>query len=352
MGSSSVEQGRGEIAWALASALLAAGLSAAAAGCAASPDGVGGVALRTSERDVSPASARAASRAEDWRLAAARWNEVFLREGSVEACVETARALHQLGDDESARGILDMGLSRHPADPQILEMQGDLLARMGFRRAAEACLERALAADPDRPDVLLALGRVRLELERPSAAEAALSRRIELGFSDAETWLLRARARRATGNVRGALEDYRSAFAHLDDGRSAEVRDLVCAGTLYVDPALRKDERARSLAISWLERALERDPQCTTAWYHLGLIHEDLGDQEAAIRHHRRAAESDPAHLPSLAKLAELHSQRGEVSAAADMVRRACALEKDPARRAALERLTCPADPALQPDGR
>ncbi|HVS10104.1 MAG TPA: tetratricopeptide repeat protein [Planctomycetota bacterium] len=350
MGSSSVEQGRGEVAWALASALLAAGLGAAAAGCAASPERVGRASLRTSERDVSPASARAASRAEDWRLAAARWNEVFLREGSVEACVETARALHQLGDDESARGILDMGLSRHPADPQILGMQGDVLARMGFRRAAEACLERALAADPDRPDVLLALGRVRLELERPSAAEAALSRRIELGFSDAETWLLRARARRAAGNVRGALEDYRSAFAHLD--LSTEVRDLVSAGTLYVDPALRKDERARSLAHAWLERALERDPQCTTAWHHLGLIHEDLGDQEAAIRHHRRAAESDPAHLPSLAKLAELHSQRGELSAAADMARRACALEKDPARRAALERLTCPADPAPQPDGR
>jgi len=343
------ELSRGGIAWALASALLAAGVSGAVAGCQASS---GGIALRTNERDVTPASARAASRAKDWPLAAARWNEIFLREGSPEACVETARAVHELGDGESARAILDMGLSRHPADPSILEMQGEVLARTGFRRAAEAALEQALAADPDRPEALLTLGRVRLELELPSAAEAPLSRRIELGHSDAQTWLLRARARRASGNAGGALEDYRSAFAQMDDGRSAEVRDLVCAGTLYVDPALRKGERARSLARAWLERAVERDPQCTTAWHHLGLIHEDLGDQEAAIRHYRRAAETDPAHLTSLAKLAELHSQRGELTAAADMVRRACALEKDPARRAALERLACPTDPAPQPDGR
>ena len=287
------------------------------------------------------AEAEAATRAGDWKTAADRWHSIFLAdpECPVRPCAETARALLRLKDAESAANLLDLGLAKHPGDPDLLERKGEALVQLGFRRAAEECFEKALAADPRRAGALLALGRLRVELGLESAAIVPLKRAIALTGGDFETWRLLAKAWRASGSPREAYEAWLQAFA-LGEGA---VDDLVEAATLFVDESLRHAHpEAGEKMLVWLNRAVERDPQCTRAHFQLGVISEELGGHEEAIEHYRRAVEVDPGCLMALTNLAILYARRGDERNTREMVERALALEQDGMRRKALQRLLDP----------
>jgi tetratricopeptide (TPR) repeat protein len=243
-----------------------------------------------------------------------------------------------LDDAESARGVVELGLRRDPGHPDLLEMQGNVLARLGFRRAAEASYQDALEVDPDRRETLLELARVQLDLDRAGAALEPLERRIELGASDPETFVLYGRALTICGRYPEAFSAFDRAFVLGLD----EPRCLVAGAALYLDPGLRNDPDANERAVHWLLRAVYRDPQLTTAHYYLGLLHEDAGRDGQALMRYRRAAESDPSHAPSLYRMAVLYAKAGETERAQESARRALEFERDPARRKELEALLEP----------
>jgi tetratricopeptide (TPR) repeat protein len=282
-------------------------------------------------------SARAATRQQDWATAASRWNDVFRTSGgSPEACLETARAFLMLHQEECAKQVLDIGLEQFPTDPALLEMQGRVLSRMGFRRAAESCFEKSLSIDAKRPVALEELAKVRLELGLHAAATEVLQQRIRLGNCEPDVWLLAARASWQCGKLCDAFRAYEQAFQRPP----CSTAELVSAASLYADERVRrKDEQAQRLALDWLTRAVQADPQCTLAHYYLGMIHEDRGDLECAAACYQRAAETDPACLSALTALAQLHHRRGNFEASRAFALRALELEKDSTRRAALERM-------------
>lgn len=290
------------------------------------------------------ATARAATARGDWQTAACSWFAIFEAGGddSSRACVETARALCELGDPRSAKGVLDQGLARDSRDPDLLEMHGDVLCELDFRRAAEESYLEALEVDPDRASTLLALARLRVELGMENAALVPLQRRIELGADDAATYELLSRAHAALGDGLAAFGACERAITL--EGVTSE-RALIAADLCERDPKLRSDARAMELVSGWLERVAELDPQDTLARHHLAFTSEQRGDETAAIEHYRRAIETDPLFVPALSRLAKLHARRGEREQAAEMARRALELEKHPERRAELQRLI---DPPIQ----
>jgi predicted Zn-dependent protease len=317
--------------------VIAAAVSAALAssGCAAQPSGT--YELRPG-RGAEVSAARKASSRGDWATAAAQWYAIFQRGGSGadEACLGAARAMCQLGDYTSARGVLEQGLKRHPGQLELLDMHGDVLCRLNFRRAAEACYVEALEVDPDHKATLLALARLRVDLRMECSAIPLLEHRIALGGADAPTYLLLARANAASGHVKESYDAYARSFA-LDDKDSSA---LIAAATPYVaERAHHRDPRQEELALRWLERAVEIDPQSTAAHFQLAQLRETRDEQGAAIEHYLRAAETDPSFLPALSQLAELYSRRGESEKAAEIAKLALALEKDATRRAALQHL-------------
>ena len=295
------------------------------------------------ERVESPAQieisrAREATEQGDWRLAAPLWQRVLLQQSDAgaEACRETARAMIELGDNEGARSVLEVGMERYPLDGDLHELNGNALARLGFRRAAESSYLRALALEADRMSTLLALGRLRLELDLHAAASSALKRRISLGASDLETFFLAGEACRGCGRYANALAAYQQALTSAD----ASVGRLVRAASLYVHPAVRGElPGCAELSRAWLERAVERDPQHTYAHYMLGVIHEDSGETELALAAYSRSVETDPSSLRSLNALARCLFDRGDFLAARDTAGRALELETRPSLRAELERI-------------
>jgi tetratricopeptide (TPR) repeat protein len=285
--------------------------------------------------------AEAATRDGDWQVAASRWHDVYLSEGqnAPQPCIETARALLQLGDATSAINMVQVGLDHHPDHPDLLELRSQALVALGFRRAAEECYEHLLELEPNRVSALIGLANLRIALETEAAAVPCIRRAIDITGGDAETYLLLASALRASNDPLGAIDAYEKLFGVRDATRE----ELIAAATLCMEePVLQVEPDARQVGVRWLKRAIELDPQSTQAHFQLAVLHEELGDTDDAVVHYRRAVETDPACLMALTNLAILYASLGDHEHTAEIVGLALKLERDNSRRRALQRLLEP----------
>lgn len=282
------------------------------------------------------ANARAATRSEQWSLAASFWYEIYLAGGdeAPNACVEAARALSRLGDLASARGLLDDGFKRYPQHLELLEAHAEVLVDAGFRRAAEPYLERALQRNPDQLSSLLALAQLRVDLSLEDRALPLLERRVELGGADAQTWRLIARAERKAGRSAQALAAYAKAFAYGENDPDR----LVYAASLFVEiePAKRGDIAPEAIR-DWLLRAVELDPQLTAGHELLARWRLEFGDVDGAIASFERALELRPERNDIALRLGRLHRKQQDPASAARLAEHALRTEKDPERRAEFE---------------
>jgi tetratricopeptide (TPR) repeat protein len=249
--------------------------------------------------------AEAASKRGDWAEAAELWHRVYFSEGFEDerACLETARALYELGDPESAEAIVADGIRRFPESSALMEYHGVTLEATGYRRSAEAAYASALELQPDLAVALAGLGRVRLALGLPDSAVHPLKRLVELD-PNPEALRVLSQAARATRDFVLAYDTY----LHLFDKGEGSVNELVGAATIGLESSLRAERRAAPLVCeAWLKRALEVDPQRTRAHILLGAYRELAGDDEAAVSHLSRACETDPACAEAYLDLAEIH---------------------------------------------
>lgn len=304
------------------------------AACAGGPRR--GVRRHPEPQRVSVASARAASESGQWALAASSWYELYLLGGddAPGACVESARALAQLNDIASARGLLDEGFKRYPERLELLEAQAEVLEQAGFRRAAEPYLESVLERDPDRLSTLLFLARLRVELSLEDKALPLLERRVQLGAADALTWRLIARAHRKAGRTAPALEAYARAFAFGENDPDR----LAYAAELFVDAE--PEQRAvveADVVRGWLQRACELDPQLAVAHELLGAVCVLAGDGAAAIGALERAFELEPERTELALRLGRLHRAAGNAGRAAELARHALQRERSEERRVEFE---------------
>jgi superkiller protein 3 len=287
-------------------------------------------------------AAQEAEQSGDWRLAAERWYAVMLKDHeSIEPCLRTARALMHTNDADNANHVLDVGLEKHPDDPELCELKGDVLVVLGFRRPAEGYYMRVLKVDPKRTSALLSIAKVRIELGWESAAVGPLSQAIAITGGDHESWYLLGIAQRCGNKPVAAFDAYVKAFA--DDAGTAD--ELVTAATLpLTEPLKHSRPECSAVMMSWLERAVVRDPKSATAHFMIGVLNEDLGRRENAVSAYRRALAIDPKCLMSLRNLAVLYASMGDDKNTREIVHRALEIEQDGDRRAALTHLLEPFD--------
>lgn len=297
---------------------------------------------RSAGVEVNERLAEAASRRGDWAVAADLWHRVYLAErfGNPRACLETSRALAELGDPNSAEALLRDGLRRFPEDSALSEFHGVVLEETGYRRAAEGAYARALELQPDLVLALEGLGRVRLQLGLETSAIPPLRRLVEL---DATPEALRMLVQAARGGGEHVLAY--DTILHLFDETGGTTEELMDAATIGLEPELRSFRRASPLVCeAWLTRVLEADPQRTRAHILSGTYRELAGDDEAAVRHLRRACETDPGCVEAFLDLAEVHLRLAEVEAARDLLGHAAEIAEDPDSRARLSTLLSRAD--------
>ena len=293
--------------------------------------------------------AAAASRRGDWEVAADLWHRVYLADGldNPRACLETSRALAELGDPASAEALLRDGVRRSPESAALHELHGRVLEETGWRRAAEAAYVKALELQPGLTTSLAGLGRVRLQLGLETSAIAPLERLVELDPTPDSVRLL-TEAARSAGQDTVAYD----AYLHLFDLTQGTLWELVDAGSLGLKPGLREERRASGpVCDAWLSRALEVDPQCAQAHIYLGRFRVLAGEEDEAAAYLMRAREIDPGEVETVLELAELELRRGERAAATELLDQAAELARDEADRVRLELLLSKAEELTEQAG-
>lgn len=296
------------------------------AGCVAVDEG----------RPIRERQAEAATARGDWLLAGSLWFQLYEEDGGANARAgfETARALHEQGDAPGALRLAESVIARYPDEIELYVLSAEIQMELGSAQAAAESLERALALDPSRTDVLARLGEARYAAGRWAAAIGPLHRAVTAGERPRELAWLAALAAERCGDRVGAFADYREALGSPE----STAEELVKGARLAEDAEVRAAEPlALPVAIGWLERACELEPQQVEAHYRLGRYLRESGRREEAVQRLWRAAEIDPTGIDTLTELASLYAEAGDTARALEFAARALALEPSEEERQALE---------------
>ena len=206
----------------------------------------------------------------------------------------------QTGDYDRAVEILEEGLERSLATPEMLTLLGEAYRRQGRLNEAADAAEEALTMEPSYAPAHLQLGDVYMDLGWLESA--ADSYRAALAADDAAA-AARSRLVRClteAGHPRQAEQECRAFLAR-------EETPVLC---LDLAEALARQQRHQA-ALTACDRALELDPRCAAAHARRARLFCELGDYEAATAASRAALAIDP-------QSAEAHASLGLASAHRD----------------------------------
>ncbi len=248
-----------------------------------------------------------------------------------------ARSLGEIEQWPAAEELLQSAVTADPEyrDAQILLGYTEFM--MGAPAAAHAALMQAYTIDPEKAETQYFLGLVKEKMGNDAEAATFISYALQNGFTPkrplrqklADLAIRRGSYEEAIGQYRAAVDEkdadpgiYRSLITLLIDHRkdvkeartlalaareifgdtSAEVLDLVGWTALLTG---NRDEAA-----TFLSTAVTLDPSLAPAWYHQGLLFEEIADREQALNSYRRAYEESIGNDPELAmEAAEKHNK-------------------------------------------
>jgi len=224
-------------------------------------------------------------------------------EGSPDAWVDRALALHKCGQTERAIAACDRALSEAPDHARgmlvrafLLQTQGRLDEAAGWHRRVLELAESDGPAGCDAGMVALAhqgLGAILAEQGDPERAVVHYRQALELLPEDAPTWDNLGVVLEALGRDDEALEAYRQAA--LLDSSAARV-------WFHLGNVLRRTGRATEAAARY-RRALGLQADWPECWNNLGAALQDGERFEEAINAFRRAVDAEPGNAEYLNNL-------------------------------------------------
>lgn len=173
-------------------------------------------------------------------------------------------------------------LSRHPDEPDALQLLGLLLKRRGADAEAEACWRRSLAARPQQPHVLNNLANLVARAGRVDEALDLLRQAIGQDDRLADAHYNRARLLRLRGEPEAAAAALDAAIA-----RSPQPT----AGMHHLQSQLLSDQGRLAQALTALDQALALSPTLAAAHHDRGVLLHRLGHDAQALTAHDCAAE-------------------------------------------------------------
>lgn len=273
------------------------------------------------------------------------YDEFELFEDGKEEHLKTllARALGQIGRWPAASVLLSEVTADEPHYRDAHILLGYSRFMMGENENAIAAFESAHSIDPEKAETQYFLGRMHEKLGNELEAMTFLGYALQNGFTPKRS----VRERLATIAIdRGSFEEAIGQFMAIVDEGEADAKIYRQLITLILDH--KKDEvRARDLAMqakkeigesspdvldligwtaflmgdvdeaaSYLMAATSQDPTLASAWFHNGLLAEQVGDGNSALASFRRAYEESIGSDQDLAfKAAERHNSLLEASA-------------------------------------
>jgi tetratricopeptide (TPR) repeat protein len=224
-----------------------------------------------------------------------------------------------IGDKQfsTARARVQRHIDRHPKKPDLHLLLAKIYSAEKNDSAAEAALSQAIVLDPDYQPAYLALARLYVSANKHQAALDKIKIVLAKSTNDLATLML-------AGMIHTELKDYRAAhdayqrllavnprfgpalnnladicseylnlpdkaFEYARAARDVAPSDPVPADTLgWI--LFKRGEYARALTL--LQESIDKKPQEPEIWFHLGMTHYMLGDEQPARTAFERAIQS------------------------------------------------------------
>lgn len=265
---------------------------------------------------------------------------------SYETGFDLALLQYRTGQPRAALHTVERLISRGARQPEIWDLQGLILDRLGRHDACKASLLRAIAAEPWRAEYYIDLSTILANLDDWESARRAVSEGIEKSPDKDRLYVQMGLLLQREGDLSQSEGWYRRALdanpareapfvglAHLllIANRESEAFTLLESGlqTLPNSPLLnyiygallqetaKPDDTSRlEQARLALERALTLDPFFANTHYRLGRIYLARGDEPRAQGHFERAYSLDPKHGQALYQLVHLLARHGQTERA------------------------------------
>ena len=224
----------------------------------------------------------------------------------MEPWLRTARYLLDAGQGDDLTQLYEDAFERFPDDAVLHRQLGMILAEASNPQA-EVALRRALAIRP-QADLHLALADV-LESQGRSADAAEQRRLAEAGAGPPDDANARAEALARQGNLQEAEAIWRQLIQDTPDVAAPY-------GNLATLALQRGDwEQAQQLA----QRAVELDAGLAPSWNVLAYALEELGRPSDAINAYQRALEADPQYTTARFNLGLLYKKQQDFPRAAQV---------------------------------
>lgn len=187
---------------------------------------------------------------------------------------------------------LERLLRQVPHDPQVQARMGICLFLQGNSSEARRFMELAVPHLPNDPALLVTLANLELQDGRPVEAEARLQTVLKSDRSDTEALFVLVSALQMQGRSdesaailaeynqkRAIVEKINEFLKDKADNPASTAEDYANVGHLFLEINRVK------LGVYWLEKALERNPECQLAHQTLANHYTQIGDIKAAAAH-------------------------------------------------------------------
>ena len=201
---------------------------------------------------------------------------------------------------------LNRAIAASPRDATLYLQRGELHRAHHSPRDARADYDRALELDPSLDAARLARARLLVEIGQAAKAGPDLDAFLARHPGNIDATLVRARARRATGDVRGAVTDYDTALAAAPDPDHGLERARLLAAT-----GADADRRRAVAGLDALMLAL--GPIVTLELEAVTLLAAG-GDYDAALARVDQAIARTPQAIGWLVRRADVLKQAGRTA--------------------------------------
>jgi tetratricopeptide (TPR) repeat protein len=232
------------------------------------------------------------------------------------------------GDPLGAVHAFERAVREDPSEENYFAWGTELLKHRAIWQARDV-FEVAVKAYPQSPRLLTALGTALFGGAMYDEAALRLCEASDLGPSDAEPYLFMGKVEMASPNPLPCVETKLKRFVELQPANA--LANYYYAMAYWKQHGKSSDADTLRNVETFLSKAVEADPSCSSAYLQLGVIRASHSDYRKAAQFYQKAIEADSLSTEAHYRLGVAYDRLGEKEKAAEEFKLHDELEKQQA---------------------
>jgi Flp pilus assembly protein TadD len=232
------------------------------------------------------------------------------------------------GDPLSAVHEFELAVKGDPSEDNYFAWGSELMQHRAIWQAKDV-FESGARVYPRSPRMLTALGAALFGGAMYEEAAQRLCEASDLNPNDAEPYLFMGKVEIAAPDHLPCIETKLERFVSIQPGNP--LANYFYAMAYWKEHGKKADPETLQRVETYLNKAVQADPQCSSAYLQLGVLRASQADFKAASTLYQRAIAADPQSTEAHYRLGVAYDRLGEKAMAGDEFRRHDELEKQQA---------------------